>query len=92
MPALLALLFVLGLISPVASGMRNTLLMVVLPPESFIGRSLNDLDLSTRLRLTPIALRRGDDVTVNPHRDEVVKAGDELILIGRDDKLEELGA
>jgi K+/H+ antiporter YhaU regulatory subunit KhtT len=29
---------------------------------------------------------------VNPHRDEVIKAGDELILIGRDDKLEELGA
>jgi trk system potassium uptake protein len=64
----------------------------LLPPESFIGRSLKDLDLSTRLRLTPIALRRGDDVTVNPHRDEVIKAGDELILIGRDDKLEELGA
>src|SRR5829696_2315261 len=64
----------------------------LLPPESFIGRSLNDLDLSRRLRLTPIALRRGDDVTVNPHADEVVKAGDELILIGRDDRLEELGA
>jgi trk system potassium uptake protein len=64
----------------------------VRPPQSFIGRSLKDLDLSTRLRLTPIALRRGDDVTVNPHRDEVLQAGDELILIGRDDKLEELGA
>ena len=38
---LLALLFVLGLISPVAAGMRNTLLVVVLPPGSFIaGRSL----------------------------------------------------
>ena len=38
---LLALLFLLGLISPVAAGMRNTLLVVVLPPESFIaGRSL----------------------------------------------------
>jgi hypothetical protein len=40
-PALLALLFLLGLISPVAGGMRNTLLTVVLPPGSFIaGRSL----------------------------------------------------
>ena len=40
-PVLLALLFLLGLISPVASGMRNTLLVVVLPPGSFIaGRSL----------------------------------------------------
>ena len=40
-PVLLGLLFLLGLISPVATGMRNTLLVVVLPPGSFIaGRSL----------------------------------------------------
>ena len=40
-PALLALLFVLGLISPVAAGVRNTLLAVVLPAGAFIaGRSL----------------------------------------------------
>ncbi len=39
--ALLALLFLLGLISPVAGGMRNRLLVVVLPAEAFIaGRSL----------------------------------------------------
>ena len=40
-PALLALLFVLGLISPVAAGIRNALLVVVLPAGTFIaGRSL----------------------------------------------------
>ena len=40
-PALLALLFLLGLISPVAAGMRNRLLVVVLPAAAFIaGRSL----------------------------------------------------
>ena len=61
------------------------------PPESFIGRSLRELDLANRLRLTPIALRRGDDVTVNPHRDDTIRAGDELILIGLDDRLELLG-
>ena len=39
--ALLALLFLLGLISPVAGGMRNRLLVVVLPGGAFIaGRSL----------------------------------------------------
>jgi len=42
----------------------------VRPPASFVGRSFRDLDLANRLRLTPIGLRRGDDVTVNPHRDE----------------------
>lgn len=63
----------------------------VRPPQSFIGRTFRELDLANRLHLTPIALRRGDDVTVNPHRDDAIKAGDELILIGMDDRLEQLG-
>lgn len=60
------------------------------PPASFVGKSLGDLDLKTRLGLTPIALRRGQQVFVNPARDERVADGDELILIGRDDKLDQL--
>jgi len=66
-------------------------IMKVRPPASFIGRSIKDLDLTTRLRLSPIALRRGDDVTVNPHRDDVIREGDELILNGRYYRLEQLG-
>lgn len=63
----------------------------VRPATTWVGRALRDLDLPGRLQLTPIALRRGDAVTVNPHRDEVIQERDELILIGRDDRLEELG-
>jgi trk system potassium uptake protein TrkA len=60
------------------------------PPKSFIGRSLGELDLKSRLGLTPIALRRGQQVFVNPAREERMAEGDELILIGRDDKLDQL--
>jgi trk system potassium uptake protein TrkA len=60
------------------------------PPKSFIGRTLGELDLKGRLGLTPVALRRGKQVIVNPAREERVSEGDELILIGRDDKLEQL--
>jgi trk system potassium uptake protein TrkA len=60
------------------------------PPASFIGKSLGELDLKTRLGLTPIALRRGQQVFVNPARDERLAEDDELILIGRDDKLDQL--
>lgn len=63
----------------------------VRPPTSFVGKSFRELDLANRLRLTPIALRRGDEVTVNPHRDDTIMATDELILIGMDDRLEALG-
>jgi trk system potassium uptake protein len=61
------------------------------PPKAFVGKTLKELDLTNRFRLTPIALRRGNDVTVNPHRDDTVEASDELILIGQDARLEELG-
>jgi trk system potassium uptake protein TrkA len=60
------------------------------PPRSFIGKTLRELNLKERLGLTPIGLRRGSSVFVNPAREERIEAGDELILIGRDDKLDAL--
>jgi trk system potassium uptake protein TrkA len=62
----------------------------VRPPAAFVGKSLGELELKNRMGVTPIALRRGKDVIINPAREEKVAAGDELILIGRDDQLEEL--
>jgi trk system potassium uptake protein TrkA len=60
----------------------------VRPAASFIGRTIGELDLQRRLGLTPVALRRNTEVTVNPDASTVVREGDELILIGRDDRLE----
>lgn len=62
----------------------------VRPPETWVGRSLQDLDLG-RLQLSPVALLRGQEVTVNPPRDAVLAATDELILLGRDKQLEQIG-
>ena len=61
------------------------------PPAAFVGQTLRELDMANRYRLTPIALRRGGEVTVNPQRDEKIQANDELILIGLDEGLERLG-
>ena len=60
------------------------------PPQPWIGRSLRDLDVQTRFQVTPIALRRGKYVTVNPHRDMVLEPEDELVLIGPDAGLDRL--
>jgi trk system potassium uptake protein len=60
------------------------------PPRSFIGRSLAELDLRTRLGITVVAIRRDPQVFVTPARDERIADGDELIVIGRDEKLEGL--
>ncbi len=62
----------------------------VWPPKSFVGRTLGELNLKDGLGLTPIALRRGQQVFVNPAREERVAEGDELILIGKDEKLGQL--
>ena len=60
------------------------------PPESWVGRSLKDLDLGT-LQISPVALRHGKEVTVNPPSSIVLSADDELILLGRDQHLERIG-
>ena len=62
-------------------------IVVLRPPEAFVGRTLGELELPKQFELSPIALRRGDRVTVNPDRDEKIGADDQLILIGRDEGL-----
>jgi trk system potassium uptake protein TrkA len=59
-------------------------------PATFVGRTLRELDLATRLKVTPIVLRRGNEVTINPHRDQRLENGDQLVLVGLDEKLAQL--
>ena len=60
------------------------------PPATWVGRSLKELELGAA-QISPVALRRGADVTVNPSSDIVIDGGDELILLGRDEQLERIG-
>ena len=60
------------------------------PPAKWVGRSLKELDLGAA-QISPVALRRGADVTVNPSSDIVIDGKDELILLGRDEQLERIG-
>jgi trk system potassium uptake protein TrkA len=62
----------------------------VRPPASFVGRRLGELDALPRLRLSAVALTRGEEVFVNPGPDQQIAAGDELILVGLDESLERL--
>lgn len=60
------------------------------PPAPWVGRSLKELDLG-KLQISPVALRHGKEVTVNPSSSVVLAAEDELILLGRDQQLERIG-
>ena len=63
-------------------------------PDRFFGMSLKELGFSgprNKYGLTVLALRRGRNVTLNPHMDDVVNAGDWMILAGQDEVLDMVG-
>lgn len=64
----------------------------VTAPESFVGRSLADLDLRNRSGVSVLALRRDDGVIANPSADDEVESGDVLVLLGRDESVRKLAA
>ncbi len=60
------------------------------PPASWHGKTLGEIDLANRYRLSSIVLRRGDRITIDPDANERIEPDDELTLIGRDEHLERL--
>jgi trk system potassium uptake protein len=58
--------------------------------DALVGRSLGEADLRRAYAVTVVALHRRGEVTLNPHPSEVLRAGDELIVAGRDEDLERL--
>lgn len=73
---------------------RDFSIVEVPAPESFVGRTLKQLELRPRLGLTLVAIKRrsGDHVTTNvaPGAEEVIERGDVLALLGGTDRLREL--
>lgn len=58
--------------------------------DALAGKTLRDLDLRGRYGVTPLILRRGTKVIVNPHADERLQQHDELTIAGPDERLEKL--
>jgi len=59
-------------------------------PKLFINKSLHEIGLRQKLRVTVLAIRRGDDIIVAPGPDENMKQGDVLVVLGRNEDLEGL--
>jgi trk system potassium uptake protein len=58
--------------------------------DALVGSSLGQADLRRAYAVTVVALHRSGEVTLNPLPSEVLRAGDELIVAGRDEDLERL--
>lgn len=61
--------------------------LVKVSTTTVTGRTIEELDLRGQYNVTPLFLRRGNRVTMNPHRDERLNPGDELVLAGLDEHL-----
>ncbi|MGH9026534.1 MAG: cation:proton antiporter regulatory subunit [Acidimicrobiia bacterium] len=61
---------------------------VTLRPDSpGAGRSIADLEIRQRTRLTVVAIQRDADTLVTPEPSEVLRAGDRLVVVGRQEDL-----
>lgn len=61
-------------------------------PEAFVGSSLAELDLRGRDRIAVLAIRRGEDVTVNPGAEAVIESGDVLVILGEEEAIHRVAA
>lgn len=56
-------------------------------PEGWTDRSIVELDIRARYRLNIIAVRRGDNINIAPGRDYVFRAGDRVVVLGKNEDI-----
>jgi trk system potassium uptake protein TrkA len=64
---------------------------LIAPPE-FVGKTLQESAIRTRFGVTVLAIRRDRDIIISPGPAQIVKEGDVLVVVGRNDRLEKLEA
>ncbi len=60
------------------------------PTQSMIGKTLREIDLRRRYGITVLAIKRGDEVIVNPSAENSIDAEDVLLVLGNEEKLASL--
>jgi uncharacterized protein with PhoU and TrkA domain len=72
--------------------MEEQLTRVQIKPQSaLIGKRLGELDLVAKIGVDIIAIRRGEELIVNPKEDVIIKEGDTMCVRGTQRGLEEFG-
>lgn len=63
----------------------------VVAPDEFVGKSLGELNLRAKYNVNIVAMRSADgSVTVSPGANDVIRARDVLVMIGRKEDMERL--
>lgn len=62
----------------------------IVTPESYIGKTLGDLDLRARFGINVLAIKRGDDFIIAPGANTTLAQDDYLIIIGKSKAVDKL--
>ncbi len=60
-------------------------------PKEFVGKSLVEAGVRGKFGASILAIRRGAEILIAPGAREVIREGDVLVVIGRNERLEQLG-
>jgi len=60
-------------------------------PAEFAGKTLAELEIRKRYQVLVVAIKRGDGLIIATGGDERLQPGDVLVLVGRDDDLDQVG-
>ncbi|PKO11935.1 MAG: SLC13 family permease [Chloroflexi bacterium HGW-Chloroflexi-10] len=63
----------------------------VLPSSSFVRRSISNCDIGKKWGVAIAATRRGREEYTLPMPDQIIMPGDELLIIGREEKISAMG-
>jgi trk system potassium uptake protein TrkA len=69
---------------------RDYSIMELKAPNNFVGKSLVQLDVRRKHRVTILAIKRGEEIMVSPGADGIINNGDTLVVIGKNVDLQKL--
>ncbi len=61
-------------------------------PEAFVGKSLAELDIRNKYRVSIMAIQRADHVIANPRASEILESGDVLVIVGSSESVRSVAA
>lgn len=65
-------------------------ILELVAPTEFVGRSLAESGIRVKYGVNILAIRRGNEVLISPGAKEMIRDGDVLVAIGRNDRLRRL--
>lgn len=71
---------------------RHHSIMEIKAPVLFMGKTLVDLDVRKKFKVTILAVKRGEEILVSPSAEEVIAQGDILVAIGNNSDLQKLSS